>query len=379
MYNSLGDVNFNGKFKGIPLKANQINDSLIEIVVDNKKVSFKKGKKNLVKKELQTIFNKILTKQYKDLDDKYLESDAKKDNIKINKFVDSLDLEFKNIQTMPVKKKATKKAVTKKSVALRKKITVKKSVAPRKKVTVKKVVAPRKKVVRRNIEIDSNRPALPKGKRVSKNGVVYYEYRENHADNKQTKKKGKMLGVGSIFDIKIIEDLDSLKKQYLKLAKKYHPDAGGTTIQFQELQNEYERLFKKLLNGSGLSEEAKENEVEIDKEIRNIIDALVNLENLNVELIGKWLWISGETYPVKDTLKSAGLLFIKKAGVPYWVYKGSESAGRGKMSMEEIKNKYGSSKIDLKKTKKISGISINKTKLKSALLKLKKGLNKRMI
>ena len=48
--------------------------------------------------------------------------------------------------------------------------------------------------------------------------------------------------------------------------------------------------------------------------------------------------------------------------------------------MEEIKNKYGSSKIDLKKTKKISGVKpINKTKLKSALLKLKKGLNKRMI
>jgi hypothetical protein len=391
MYNSLGEVNFNGKFKGIPLKANQINDSLIEIVVDNKKVSFKKGKKNLVKKELQTIFNKILTKQYKDLDDKYLESEAKKDNIKINKFVDSLDLEFKNIQTMPVKKKATKKAVTKKSVAPRKKITVKKGVTTRKKITVKKVVAPRKKVVRRNIEIDSNRPALKPGRRLSKpqyykngalrseGGKIYYENRLNHADIKQTKKKGQMLGVGSIFDVKIIEDLDSLKKQYLKLAKKYHPDAGGTTIQFQELQNEYERLFKKLLNGSGLSDEAKENEVEIDKEIRNIIDALVNLENLNVELIGKWLWISGETYPVKDTLKSAGLLFIKKAGVPYWVYKGSESAGRGKMSMEEIKNKYGSSKIDLKKTKKISGISINKTKLKSALLKLKKGLNKRMI
>lgn len=360
MYN-IGDANFTGKYKGIPLKANSISESLIEIVIGNKKVSFKKGDKIAVTKKVQSIINKILNED---------ESEQKKDNTRIKKFVDSLSSEFKSVKIMPVKKKVTKKAVAKKA-ATKKAVT--------KKVIAKKSVAPLKKVVRRNIEIDSNRPALPKGKRISKNDNVYYEYRENHADNKQTKKKGQMLGVGSIFDIKIIEDLDSLKKQYLKLAKKYHPDAGGTTIQFQELQNEYERLFKKLLNGSGLSEEAKENEVEIDKEIRNIIDALVNLENLNVELIGKWLWISGETYPVKDVLKSAGLLFIKKAGVPYWVYKGSESAGRGKMSMEEIKNKYGSSKIDLKKTKKISGISINKTKLKSALLKLKKGLNKRMI
>lgn len=358
MYNNIGDANFSGKYKGIPLKANSINESLIEIVIDGKKVSFKKGDKIAVTKKVQSIINKILNED---------ELEQKKDNTRIKKFVDSLSSEFKNIKIMPVKKSVPKKAVRKKGVTTRKKITV------------KKVVAPRKKVYSTNIELDSVRPALPKGKRVSKNGVVYYEYRENHADNKQTKKKGQMLGVGSIFDVKIIEDLDSLKKQYLKLAKKYHPDAGGTTIQFQELQNEYERLFKKLLNGSGLSDEAKENEIEIDKEIRVIIDSLVNLENLNVELIGKWLWISGDTYPVKDVLKSAGLLFIKKAGVPYWVYKGSESAGRGKMSMEEIKNKYGSSKIDLKKTKKISGISINKTKLKSALLKLKKGLNKRMI
>ena len=268
--------------------------------------------------------------------------------------------------------------VKKKKAVLKKKAIAKKKIAP-KKVVAKKTALAKSKVVKQkgtsNKKYDKMRQALPPGIRISKaTGKPYKEVRANRSD------KGVLLGLGSIFDVKIIQDLDSLKKQYLKLAKKYHPDAGGTTIQFQELQNEYERLFKKLLNGSGLSEEAKENEVEIDKEIRNIIDALVNLENLNVELIGKWLWISGETYPVKDVLKSAGLLFIKKAGVSYWVYKGSESAGRGKMSMEEIKNKYGSSKIDLKKTKKISGVKpINKTKLKSALLKLKKGLNKRMI
>jgi hypothetical protein len=268
--------------------------------------------------------------------------------------------------------------VKKKKAVLKKKAIAKKKIAP-KKVVAKKTALAKSKVVKQkgtsNKKYDKMRQALPPGIRISKaTGKPYKEVRANRSD------KGVLLGLGSIFDVKIIQDLDSLKKQYLKLAKKYHPDAGGTTIQFQELQNEYERLFKKLLNGSGLSEEAKENEVEIDKEIRNIIDALVNLENLNVELIGKWLWISGETYPVKDVLKSAGLQFIKKAGVPYWVYKGSESAGRGKMSMEEIKNKYGSSKIDLKKTKKISGVKpINKTKLKSALLKLKKGLNKRMI
>jgi hypothetical protein len=186
--------------------------------------------------------------------------------------------------------------------------------------------------------------------------------------------------ISGIFDVKIISDLDSLKKQYFKLAKKYHPDAGGTTVQFQQLQAEYNSLLKKLLNGSSLNTEQKENEIIIDQAIRDIINSLINIEGLNVEVIGKWLWISGDTYPVRTTLKQAGLTFIKKAGIPYWVYKGVESTSRGKMSIEDIKNKYGTHKFDVPKTKKISGIiQINRTKLKSALEKVKKGLNKRPI
>jgi ABC-type Fe3+-hydroxamate transport system substrate-binding protein len=174
--------------------------------------------------------------------------------------------------------------------------------------------------------------------------------------------------------------LDKLKKEYLKLAKKYHPDAGGTTVQFQDLQNEYEKLLNKILKGSSLNEEQQENEIVIDQAIRAVIDQLVNLENVNVELIGKWLWVSGETYPIKDVLRKAGLIFIRKDEKPFWVYKGVESAGRGKLTLEQIKNKYGSVKIDLPKTKRISGfVRINKTRLLNALRKLMKGLNKRPV
>jgi len=186
--------------------------------------------------------------------------------------------------------------------------------------------------------------------------------------------------IAGLFDTSVIKDIDTLKKQYFNLAKKYHPDAGGTTTQFQQLQNEYDKLFKSLLSGSSLNSEQKNNEIEIDEAIRKIIDQLINIENITVEVIGKWLWIGGNTYPVKTTLKSVGLSFIKKAGVPYWVYKGVESSSRGTMSLDEIKAKYGVHKFDIPKTKSISGINkINKTKLKINLLKLMKSLNKRPI
>lgn len=258
--------------------------------------------------------------------------------------------------------------------------------APKKKAAPKKTA--KKQTGKSSIKKDKLYQAKKPGKRKSASGNTYYEYRTNRSD------KGKLLGihkdtkshnvnikvVSGLFDTTIINDIDNLKKEYFKLAKKYHPDAGGTTSQFQQLQAEYEKLLKKLLSGSSLNAEQKENEIFIDKAIRDIIDSLINIEGITVEVIGKWLWIGGDTYPVRTTLKQSGLIFIKKGNTPYWVYRGVESSGRGKLSMEEIKNKYGVFKFDTPKTKKISGIvKINRTKLKSSLERLKKGLNKRPI
>jgi hypothetical protein len=255
---------------------------------------------------------------------------------------------------------------------------------------VKKKVAkkssPKKKAVKKvtGIKQDKKLQAKKPGKRVSdgkhypyKKGNVYYESRPNRMD------RGKLLGIyniGELFDISAIKDLDALKKQYIKLSKKYHPDAGGTTIQFQQLQNEYNILLNKILNNSQLNQSQKQNEKDLDLAIREIVDNLVNIDGLNVELIGKWLWISGNTYPVKTILKQAGLTFIKKEGNPFWVYKGVESTSRGQSSMEEIRKKYGVYKIEVPKFKKIGVIiRINKTKLKSAINKAKKALDKRPI
>lgn len=198
-------------------------------------------------------------------------------------------------------------------------------------------------------------------------------------------KKTKLPGLAGLFDTSIIKDIDSLKKQYFKLAKKYHPDAGGTTSQFQQLQSEYEKLLQAILKGSNFTTEQKDNEVELDKAMRGIIDAIISLDGIVIELIGKWLWISGNTYPVRTVLKSAGLLFLKKEGKPYWVYKGIESKSKGGTSMEDIKKKYGSQKIDIKPQKSISGSKVEritasqKVKLKTQLKRAIKALDKRPI
>jgi hypothetical protein len=71
--------------------------------------------------------------------------------------------------------------------------------------------------------------------------------------------------LAGMFDISAINDLDQLKKQYFRLVKIYHPDAGGTNEQFVQLKNEYDKLRDAILRGANLTDEQKKNEVEIDE------------------------------------------------------------------------------------------------------------------
>jgi len=175
------------------------------------------------------------------------------------------------------------------------------------------------------------------------------------------------------FDVKGLTDVDSLKKAYFKLAKVYHPDAGGTKEQFQKLQKEYDGLFKTIMSGSNLSANDIANEIELDENLRKAVDAIIGIPQLNLELIGKWIWVSGNTYPIRNELKNAGFMFapVKKM----WYYKGIESAGRGKLTIDEIRKKYGTQAIQKEGMKKIQGIgNISTVKKKKFFLSLKKAL-----
>ena len=45
-----------------------------------------------------------------------------------------------------------------------------------------------------------------------------------------------------------ISTLEELRKQYKELLKLHHPDNGGNVLEMQEINAEYDRLFKALKN-----------------------------------------------------------------------------------------------------------------------------------
>lgn len=145
-----------------------------------------------------------------------------------------------------------------------------------------------------------------------------------------------------------IKTLEELKKEYKKLAKMWHPDinANGSEA-MKEINAEYEMMVKELAEGK--TQEQKNNSYDVAMQYKDIIMAIINLEGLKIELCGLWLWVSGNTKIHKEELKKVGFWWASKKKMWYWRPEEAKTYNRKNMSMEKIREKYGS--------KIISGVS----------------------
>ena len=140
------------------------------------------------------------------------------------------------------------------------------------------------------------------------------------------------------FDTTKITNLEELKKAFKALAFKYHPDKGGDTEAFKILNNEYTELFEVYKNKSTNKQEKGENV----NTFKDIINKLIKFDNINIEVVGFWLWVSGKgTFNIKDELKQLNFWYSSKHKC--YMYNGQNKIRgcRTKATTGEIKYKYG--------------------------------------
>ena len=149
------------------------------------------------------------------------------------------------------------------------------------------------------------------------------------------------------------KDLTELRNQYRDLAKKFHPDVSGydSKITMQEINNEFEQLGKLLAKGL----KYEQSEIDYNTLYVDILSQIIHFQNVVIEIIGNWLWVSGDTKPVKEQVKNLGFVFAPKKVA--WYYKNYTYRKQSKKSFEldELKDLYGSTKI---KTKQLNYIGV---------------------
>lgn len=139
--------------------------------------------------------------------------------------------------------------------------------------------------------------------------------------------------------------LDDVKKRYKELAMLHHPDRGGDTAIMQQINLEYESIVKDAF--FKFSDQSEEDQAEFIK-YPEIISQLVSLEGIIIELIGNWIWLSGNTYDNREKIKAAGFFFAPNKAM--WYYRPPEykSTNRDSKTIEYIRWKYGSEVIEAK-------------------------------
>ncbi len=138
--------------------------------------------------------------------------------------------------------------------------------------------------------------------------------------------------------------IDQIKARYKQLAKQYHPDCGGDTSTMQAINTEYAYACAHAIKGEKLSSEETEERIRLSEEYRKVLEHIIHLPNIMIELVGNWIWVTGNTYLVKTELKEAGLFFASKKVA--WYYRAEEYKTKGgKKTLEEIRRKYGSETI----------------------------------
>lgn len=137
-----------------------------------------------------------------------------------------------------------------------------------------------------------------------------------------------------------IYTLDALKAEYKRLVKENHPDLGGDEATMKAINNQYAEAVEYIKLHGEQAEQAKAAR-EVPEEFVRVINAIISRAGLVVELVGSWIWVTGNTYENRDALKAAGYRFASKKRAWYWHNPEDGVTRGGKKSLEEIKHKYG--------------------------------------
>lgn len=151
-----------------------------------------------------------------------------------------------------------------------------------------------------------------------------------------------------------VKTLEELRKQYKELLKKYHPDnPDGSTEATQSINAEYDELFKDIkdrhdreqTDDSKTAYDDMKYSYEEDERLREVLQKIISFVGINIEIIGAWIWVDGNTYAYKKDLKDMGFKWANEKKKWYFHTEAFRKRSHKKLSIDDIRNYYGSTEV----------------------------------
>lgn len=142
-----------------------------------------------------------------------------------------------------------------------------------------------------------------------------------------------------------VKDIETLRKRYRELLKKYHPDNDGGSVEItQEINAEYDAVFARMSRENKADGESTtyDNEAE-DRAFREVLSQIIGY-SMEIELIGSWIWCFN-CYAYKDRLKELGFRYAPKKRAWTWHFGEFSRYHKDEIPIDDIRAKYGSQKV----------------------------------
>jgi hypothetical protein len=113
------------------------------------------------------------------------------------------------------------------------------------------------------------------------------------------------------------------------------------------INSEYDRLFPKLKDihktKDGTTYTAREETTEAPEYFKDLINKLMRMDEIVIEIIGCFVWITGNTKPYKDKLRTLNFQWHSKKSAWYLAPEDYRKRSRKNYALDEIRAMYGTS------------------------------------
>ena len=77
-----------------------------------------------------------------------------------------------------------------------------------------------------------------------------------------------------------------------------------------------------------------------------MIENLIHFENVKIEIIGEWIWLSGNTREYKERIKELGFRWSQNK-VAWYFHEGTyKKRSKNNFSLNELREKFGTHEVE---------------------------------
>lgn len=140
--------------------------------------------------------------------------------------------------------------------------------------------------------------------------------------------------------------VESIKAEYRRLAMIHHPDRGGSTAVMQQINAEYKEALKRCNGQTSKGSDGQDHTYRYDEAVeQEVMDALHKILRIKMQadiaVIGAWIWVLGDTKPVKEELKAVGCMWHAKRVAWYWRPEKQKAYRRSRSDLAGLAAQYG--------------------------------------